>query len=913
MRLLTKFSLASIAALAIVVTLVSIVGIRVFDSISHQNHVQILELQVAAVAHDLNTVEIMANDAPIAEIMRGNEIELGARLFAYRNNAERIYPPAKQTLELPESAIAALLESDEGSRWVETSDARYLVAWRLERSDNLLFGALLPETVVYADRAQYLSGIAGAALVVLLVGAIASVLAGRSFSGRVSRTLDALDKMRRGEFGTRIAGVRGHDELSNLQRQINAMADMIARRARDSEMATRWLQESESRFRDFAEATVDAFWETDAELCYTWFSNQGLAFPDNPENNPMLGKKRGAYFENIKASEGDWAGHLNDLENRRTFRNFQFSGVLANGAVFHRVSSGTPFFDDAGNFAGYRGTTSDVTDRVETERRLSNLISNIPGLVFQRLIHPDERIEYTYLSGDTGAFFGSTNFETLNDAARDMSFVHPEDRERLKTAFIEGARSGRPSSIEFRHLLPDGEVIWIQLNNAAATRRPDGVFVQDGFSVNVTNLKNAEHAARISQDRLLGFMSAASDTLWETDSEHRITWLSDPDNLSVRHLDKSEMIGRRRWEFPSVEMTDGLNWQRHQECLEDRRPIRDFEFEVQIEEGRSVFRRVSGNPIFDDDGNFIGYRGVSTDITERIMAEREARTAERRLTSAIQTTDQGVALFDADDRLVFVNDAYRALQPLYSDLFVAGRHFKEIMNELARLGRPSATEEELGIWLEERLSYHQNPTGPFATVILNDRHIEIRDERLPDGGSMLRLTDVSTQVLAQHALKDSEERFRDFAEASSDWLWEMDADFRFLWHSADADPAETPGPSAVGKTPWEYLGIDVDQDANFQGHIDDLLARRAFRDFRYAKILRGGNIGHRSTSGIPHFTPDGAFLGYRGTTTDITEQVEAEQRYRNLIEQTPAPVIVHSKEVIKFANSAALAMFGADR
>ena len=74
-----------------------------------------------------------------------------------------------------------------------------------------------------------------------------------------------------------------------------------------------------------------------------------------------------------------------------------------------------------------------------------------------------------------------------------------------------------------------------------------------------------------------------------------------------------------------------------------------------------------------------------------------------------------------------------------------------------------------------------------------------------------------------------------------------------------------------------------------------------------------GRIFHRSTSGVPYYDPEnGSFRGYRGTTADITDQVEAEQRHRTLIEHSPMPMVVHDARFISYVNAAAVEMYCAN-
>jgi PAS domain S-box-containing protein len=125
-----------------------------------------------------------------------------------------------------------------------------------------------------------------------------------------------------------------------------------------------------------------------------------------------------------------------------------------------------------------------------------------------------------------------------------------------------------------------------------------------------------------------------------------------------------------------------------------------------------------------------------------------------------------------------------------------------------------------------------------------------------------------------HGRAESEQRFRDFAEISSDWLWEMGPDLRFTYVSRalGLDPK-----SAVGRSLEDIIETSPDRD-QWKVHLADLAAHRPFRDFRYKRRMPDGRELHISASGKPLFSPDGHFLGYRGTGRDISAEVEADRR-----------------------------------
>jgi PAS domain S-box-containing protein len=136
---------------------------------------------------------------------------------------------------------------------------------------------------------------------------------------------------------------------------------------------------------------------------------------------------------------------------------------------------------------------------------------------------------------------------------------------------------------------------------------------------------------------------------------------------------------------------------------------------------------------------------------------------------------------------------------------------------------------------------------------------------------------------AETALRESLERFRDFAESSSDWLWEMDADLRFTYMSPNVERiVGVPAEWYYGKTHEERFGPDYD-NPHWEEHLQILRERKPFRNFVYRRDGDGIEPKWLSTNGKPIFAEDGTFRGYRGSGSDITARRESENLLREAI------------------------------
>jgi len=139
-------------------------------------------------------------------------------------------------------------------------------------------------------------------------------------------------------------------------------------------------------------------------------------------------------------------------------------------------------------------------------------------------------------------------------------------------------------------------------------------------------------------------------------------------------------------------------------------------------------------------------------------------------------------------------------------------------------------------------------------------------------------TNNTEQKQMEQALVASEQRFRDFAESASDWLWEMDSDLRFSYFSeGNLFITGMDTETLIGKTRQEIV-VDGEDPEKWAKHLDDLENHRPFRRFQYEIKRPDGGSRHISISGKPVFGDGGQFLGYRGAGSDMTPQIEAEGR-----------------------------------
>jgi PAS domain-containing protein len=173
----------------------------------------------------------------------------------------------------------------------------------------------------------------------------------------------------------------------------------------------------------------------------------------------------------------------------------------------------------------------------------------------------------------------------------------------------------------------------------------------------ITERKRAEDELRESEERFRTLVQFSFDVYWESDAQHRFTRQEFAEALDDAPEPSSE-IGKTRWEIPYLE-PDAEVWRKHRATLDAHLPFRDFELARPAADGGKRYVSVSGLPVFDDSGRFVGYRGVGRHITERKRTEEALRRSEAYLAEAQRLSHTGTVAFSATGPLYWSEESYR--------------------------------------------------------------------------------------------------------------------------------------------------------------------------------------------------------------------------------------------------------------
>lgn len=130
----------------------------------------------------------------------------------------------------------------------------------------------------------------------------------------------------------------------------------------------------------------------------------------------------------------------------------------------------------------------------------------------------------------------------------------------------------------------------------------------------IAERKRAEVALLRSEEKFRSLVAMSSDWYWEQDENFRFTEVKE--RGQEPSFVPSDSLGKTRWELPLFGVTEG-QWAEHREQLRQHRPFRNFEFQRLNAQGETIWISINGDPVFDDEGQFCGYRGTGRDISYR--------------------------------------------------------------------------------------------------------------------------------------------------------------------------------------------------------------------------------------------------------------------------------------------------------
>ncbi|KAF5091538.1 PAS domain S-box protein [Methanospirillum sp.] len=397
-------------------------------------------------------------------------------------------------------------------------------------------------------------------------------------------------------------------------------------------------------------------------------------------------------------------------------------------------------------------------------------------------------------------------------------------------------------------------------------------------------LKTLKNSLEESEKKFRNIVETSPDVIWDTDLDGFVTYVS-PQCCSISGYTPEELVGRN---LLSILTPEGMEMMR--EVLKEgktRKPgLFSFDVPVLHKDGSQRILNIRSFPLEDKSGNRVGFRGVSSDVTELFGMMKELRASEERFRLMAERSSDLIVILD--DRLcatyispsVFAITGYlqqelvgKSTEDAASLLFPMDiEEFKHIIRTLQE--KESVEDVNIRILTKDGRSVFVNL---YATPIVNNNLLT---------GAQVSMRVITSVKEIKAALYKSEEKYRVLAENVHDVIWTCDETMHLTYIS----PSVT---RALGFTQEQALKMKL----------EDFLAPESMQVFQ--TFLEQGQDLLKNGIPVPHkmvlelefktknkpstwaemmistaFDANKKFTGFVGVTRDITKRKEAEELLR---------------------------------
>jgi PAS domain S-box-containing protein len=564
------------------------------------------------------------------------------------------------------------------------------------------------------------------------------------------------------------------------------------------------------------------------------------------------------------------------LRQKRDYK-VDFRIVLPDGTVKYLEAIGHHLFSEHGELVQVVGTNVDVTERKRAEEALRESEAKIRRLVDANIIGIFIWDFEGRIIEANDAFLRTVGYDRealVTGRLRWTELTPPEWREGdERRRMPELKMTGSLQPFEKEYFRKDGSRVPVLIG--AATFEEGG---NQGvaFVLDLTERKRAEEALRESEYKLRQIIETVPGHIWSLDPD------GEPTHLNQRILNYS---GMRFEEFKH----GGWAAYTHPDDLSETAKALNHAIQtgtsfqavnrVRRADGEYRWHHARGEPLRDQQGRIIQWYGLSVDIDEAKKAEDRLRRSEAYLAEAQRLSHTGTWAFNEATTLYWSEESYRIwgfdpLQGLPSRADMWQRVHPDD-RDWVRQGAREARRQKRDYAVELRILL---PDGTVRYLEATARFLSSDDgERFEVVGTHV---DVTERKRAEEALRESEAKFRDYAETASDWFWETGPDYKFILLTENAFDSHSA--DRIGTACWDHA-LDLETEPEKWRLIRATLdSRKPFRDFVYCSMGGNGSPMYVRASGKPVFDCNGEFRGYRGTGTDVTVLMRAQQEHERL-------------------------------
>lgn len=415
-------------------------------------------------------------------------------------------------------------------------------------------------------------------------------------------------------------------------------------------------------FQTMADDAPVMIWITDPTGYCTYLNKQWLEF-----TGQTLEEGRGLGWTNaVHEDDREEAGRvfLECSTQRKPF-NFDYRIRHQNGTYRWAIDSGKPRFDNEGNFLGFIGTVTDITERKKAEEQLQ-----INEARLRIAIESAELGTWDFYPG-TGVLqwdnrckelFG-LRADAVVDYATFLQGVHPDDREKTDQIVQAAFRpeSGGGFHMEYRTIgAEDRRLRWISAKGRAYFDEQGKVQRFIGTVLDITQRKTIEEELKSSDERLREALLVASTGTWKIDLDT---------GIDTRDASLNRMLGLEPVEtkisisdsFTRIHPDDVERMKGALDAAIQNQSVYDEEIRIFQPDGKLLWIRDRGQVVFNDKGEPSYITGAAIDITKQKQKEEALKLSEERFRGFFNNASVGMAIVDLNGTFLQVNPVFLRL------------------------------------------------------------------------------------------------------------------------------------------------------------------------------------------------------------------------------------------------------------
>ncbi|MFZ4398978.1 MAG: PAS domain S-box protein [Bacteroidales bacterium] len=580
--------------------------------------------------------------------------------------------------------------------------------------------------------------------------------------------------------------------------------------------------------------------------------------------------------ENKKKLKQNKTLHYQGIFDFEKVKEFKLCNTSKSGIIWIDTII-SPLTDNQGNVNGYLVHISDISGRKQVENEIKNKSAVLSNLILNMqegiLLEDSERkillcnqlfCDMYGIAAPPEALLGADCSESAEQ--NKVFFKNPEKFVTDIDLILKNKQAVFSEELE----LVDGRFF---------ERDYIPTYIENEYSGHLWKYRDVterkQNLLRIekSEERFRQVVEQSEEVVWEVNADGLYTYVS-PLAMKIYGYSQEQMVGKMYFYDLCPENEREHLRKTALELFQRKENFHDFVNSIHRLDGRIITVSTNGQPILDEKGILLGYRGIDVDITERLKAEIQLKESEEMFRLITEQTNDFIAIATENGIITYASSSSLQVFNLLPEE-MQGRNFIEFVDEpeiprAISLFNDSINKEQIIENTEFRMK-RADGTLFFGEIngskLLSDSH----------KGVLVAIRDITYRKNAEIALSKSEERYRFITERSNDliFVFRLKPEMGFEYVSPSAERITGYTADEHYKDPMLGMKLVHPDDMHLLKSLQNGIVNEEAITLRWIK--KDGSVIWTESHNIPIYNENGEITAIQGKATDITERIHSEQ------------------------------------